>query len=159
MNNRIGKDTLMPIPSAPFDVNTAEQWYPPGHGDLFYSMWSCGVLDSLIQDGKEYAFISNVDNLNATVDLNIMYHLCCEEVEMCMEVITPTRADNDGGYLVGTNNGGMRLVELVEIPPESKDSFRAQHRLFNTNNIWINLKALKRFDKIYHVYEFFFLFL
>ena len=63
---------------------------------------------------------------------------------MCMEVITPTRTDTDGGYLVGEPSGSLRLVELVEVPLDKKDAFRAQHKLFNTNNIWVNLKALKR---------------
>ena len=26
--------------------------YPPGHGDLYNALWSSGVLDSLLHDGK-----------------------------------------------------------------------------------------------------------
>lgn len=36
--------------------------------------------------GKEVVFISNVDNLGATLDLNIIYHLIKKDVEFCMEV-------------------------------------------------------------------------
>lgn len=43
-------------------------WYPPGHGDIFESLANSGLLDTLEAEGKEYLFISNVDNLGATVD-------------------------------------------------------------------------------------------
>jgi len=62
--------------------------YPPGHGDLFYSMAACGVLDELVtgEDPKEYMFVSNVDNLCATVDLDIFYHLVNSDTDFAMEV-------------------------------------------------------------------------
>jgi len=44
--------------------------FPPGHGDLYESLDRSGLLDALISQGKEYIFISNVDNLGATVDLS-----------------------------------------------------------------------------------------
>ena len=43
--------------------------FPPGHGDVYESLYRTGVLDALIRQGKEYIFLSNVDNLGATVDL------------------------------------------------------------------------------------------
>jgi UDP-N-acetylglucosamine pyrophosphorylase len=48
-----------------------EGWYPPGHGDVYRALDRSGVLDSLLAQGKEIIFISNVDNLGATVDLNV----------------------------------------------------------------------------------------
>jgi len=44
-------------------------WYPPGHGDVYESFYNSGVLKKLIDSGKEYVFISNIDNLGATVDI------------------------------------------------------------------------------------------
>ena len=46
-----------------------ECWYPPGHGDVYQSFYNSGLLDQFIEQGKEYMFLSNVDNLGATVDL------------------------------------------------------------------------------------------
>lgn len=40
-------------------------WYPPGHGDLYNSLYRSGVLDNLLSQGKEYLFVSNSDNLGA----------------------------------------------------------------------------------------------
>lgn len=46
--------------------------YPPGHGDIYNSFYESGLLDKFIDAGKEWAFISNIDNLAATVDFKIM---------------------------------------------------------------------------------------
>ena len=48
--------------------------YPPGHGDIFVSLKRSGMLDEFIEQGKEYIFISNIDNLGATVDLGKLYN-------------------------------------------------------------------------------------
>jgi UTP--glucose-1-phosphate uridylyltransferase len=46
-----------------------ECWYPPGHGDVYQSFYNSGLLNQFIEQGKEYMFLSNIDNLGATVDL------------------------------------------------------------------------------------------
>lgn len=50
-------------------------WYPPGHGDIYQSFYNSGLLSDFIDEGKEYMFVSNIDNLGATVDINILLHL------------------------------------------------------------------------------------
>ena len=50
-------------------------WYPPGHGDIYRSFYNSGLLSKFIDEGKEYMFVSNIDNLGATVDINILLHL------------------------------------------------------------------------------------
>ena len=47
-------------------------WYPPGHGDTYESFYNSGLLDTFINNGKEYIFVSNIDNLGATVDIGIL---------------------------------------------------------------------------------------
>ncbi len=75
----------------------AEAWYPPGHGDIYSSFANSGVLDKLLAEGKEYIFVSNIDNLGATVDLYILHHLMSQPAdrrcEFIMEVTDKTRAD------------------------------------------------------------------
>ena len=46
-------------------------WYPPGHGDIYVSLKRSGLLKKFQEMGKEFVFISNIDNLGATVDLGI----------------------------------------------------------------------------------------
>lgn len=45
------------------------RWYPPGHGDIYISLKRSGLLDQFVEEGKELMFVSNIDNLGATVDL------------------------------------------------------------------------------------------
>lgn len=75
----------------------SEAWYPPGHGDIYASFANSGLLDKLIAEGKEYIFVSNIDNLGATVDLFILHHLMSQPAdrrcEFIMEVTDKTRAD------------------------------------------------------------------
>lgn len=65
---RIDRETLLPIATS-IDGSQNECWYPPGHGDVYQSFYQSGLLDQFIEQGKEYMFLSNIDNLGATVDL------------------------------------------------------------------------------------------
>ena len=80
----------------------ADVWYPPGHGDIYASFYNSGLLDQLIAQGKEYIFVSNIDNLGATVDLHILHHLASQpngkRCEFIMEVTDKTRADVKVGH-------------------------------------------------------------
>lgn len=67
---RVGKESLLPVPRSA--TSNKSDWYPPGHGDLFDAISNSGLLDKLIEAGKEYIFVSNVDNLGADVDLKIL---------------------------------------------------------------------------------------
>ncbi|CAM9304942.1 unnamed protein product, partial [Hapterophycus canaliculatus] len=140
---RIIKDTLQPMPSGPFGESPPSEWYPPGHGDVYYSLYASGLLENLINQGKEYIFISNVDNLGATVDLDMLYHIFDQEAEFAVEAIERTRADLSGGLVVG-HGGKPKVVELSTVPAERRDQFVKKFNLFNTNNIWANLRALQR---------------
>jgi UTP--glucose-1-phosphate uridylyltransferase len=66
---RIYKDTYLPVPEKPND--SKEAWCPPGHGDVFSAFHESDLFRSLVEQGKEYVFISNIDNLGATVDLGV----------------------------------------------------------------------------------------
>lgn len=48
---------------------------PPGHGDIYRSFYNSGLLQKFIDESKEYMFVSNIDNLGATVDVNILSKL------------------------------------------------------------------------------------
>jgi len=48
------------------------RWYPPGHGDVYDSFYNSGLLKKFISEGKQYVFISNIDNLGATIDFGIL---------------------------------------------------------------------------------------
>ncbi|KAI8907231.1 UTP--glucose-1-phosphate uridylyltransferase family [Gorgonomyces haynaldii] len=139
---RIKKESLLPISQDPVGQNA--DWYPPGHGDLFEALANSGLLDTLLAEGKEYLFVSNIDNLGATVDMNILQHLASSGSEFIMEVTDKTKADVKGGTLI-EYEGGIRLLEIAQVPPEHVEDFKSvkKFKIFNTNNLWINLKAIR----------------
>jgi len=140
---RIFKETLLPCPKAAEDDK--RNWYPPGHGDLYNALLHSGVLDQLIAEGKEYLFVSNSDNLGAVVDQSILQHMIDTQAEFVMEVTDKTKADIKGGTIVDYQ-GSIRLLEVAQVPSEHLEDFKSvrKFKIFNTNNIWINLPALKR---------------
>ncbi|KAK0504734.1 UTP-glucose-1-phosphate uridylyltransferase [Armillaria luteobubalina] len=140
---RILKETLLPCPKRADDDK--KNWYPPGHGDLYNALLHSGVLDQLLAEGKEYLFVSNSDNLGAVVDEHILQHMIDTQAEFLMEVTDKTKADVKGGTLIDYE-GSMRLLEIAQVPSEHVEDFKSvrKFKIFNTNNLWINLKALKR---------------
>ncbi|GAM22882.1 hypothetical protein SAMD00019534_060570, partial [Acytostelium subglobosum LB1] len=143
---RVLKDSLMPVPDKMFG-NDAE-WYPPGHGDVFFALHNSGLLETLISQGKEYLFISNVDNLGAVVDFNILSMMEERNCEYVMEVTNKTRADVKGGTLI-EYEGKAKLLEIAQCPSDKVEEFKSikKFKIFNTNNIWVNLKAVDRVIK------------
>jgi len=80
------------------------------------------LLDKLIAAGKEYIFISNVDNLGAVVDLNIMQTMIDSQAEYVMEVTDKTKADIKGGTIIDYE-GKARLLEVAQVPKDHLDEF------------------------------------
>ncbi|KAI9202935.1 UTP--glucose-1-phosphate uridylyltransferase-domain-containing protein [Polychytrium aggregatum] len=140
---RIVKETLQPLPTRPHGHEGL--WYPPGHGDIYESLTNSGLLDELLSQGIEYVFVSNIDNLGATVDTTILQHAIDTDSEFVMEVTDKTKADIKGGTLIDYD-GNIRLLEIAQVPPEHVDDFKSikKFKIFNTNNLWISLKAIKR---------------
>ncbi|KAI5954371.1 UGP1 [Candida jiufengensis] len=139
---RIYKDSLLPVPDSSTD--SLDSWYPPGHGDLFEALVQSGELDALLEQGREILFVSNGDNLGATVDNKILSHMIETGAEYIMELTDKTRADVKGGTLINYQ-GEVRLLEIAQVPKEHVEEFKSikKFKYFNTNNLWINLRAIK----------------
>ncbi|TPX08888.1 uncharacterized protein E0L32_009592 [Thyridium curvatum] len=140
---RIFKDSLLPVPKS--FGHSQEAWYPPGHGDVFESLYNSGILDKLIERGIEIIFLSNVDNLGAVVDLRILQHMVETNAEYIMELTNKTKADVKGGTIIDYE-GSVRLLEIAQVPKEHVNEFKSikKFKYFNTNNIWMNVNAIKR---------------
>lgn len=140
---RIVKDSLLPAPKS-FDA-PLQDWYPPGHGDVFESLYNSGTLDKLLERGVEYIFLSNADNLGAVVDLRILQHMADTQADYIMELTDKTKADVKGGTIIDYE-GKARLLEIAQVPKEHVNEFKSikKFKYFNTNNIWMNLRAIKR---------------
>jgi len=125
--------------------NPQLEWNPPGHGDLYAAIYSCGILDKLLNKGYRYAFISNIDNLGATLDTAILGYFAQREFSFLMEVTDRTFMDRKGGHLARLKSGNLVLREVAQCLKEDSNSFAdiKRHRYFNTNNLWIRLDALR----------------
>ncbi len=55
---KVRADDLTPVA---WPVNPALEWCPPGHGDLYTSLQTSGLLERMIDAGYRYAFVSNSD--------------------------------------------------------------------------------------------------
>lgn len=126
------------------------EWNPPGHGDVYPALWSTGILDELIKEGFEYAFISNGDNLGATADGQIAGWFADSGASFAMEVCRRSVNDRKGGHLaIRKSDGRIILRESAQTEPDEMEYFTDENRytFFNTNNIWINLHRLHEIVK------------
>ena len=94
-----------------------QAWYPPGHGDFYESFSNSGLLDEFVRAGKKYCFVSNIDNLGATVDLNILHMVIRQNKEFVMEVTDKTRADVKGGTLIQVSSKSKMLTKSETFTP------------------------------------------
>ena len=67
------------------------------------------------------------------------------EIPFLMEVVEGTEADRKGGHIARRRaDGALVLRETAQTPPGEEESFRdfRRWRYYNTNNLWIDLRAL-----------------
>lgn len=123
----------------------AQMWNPPGHGDIYTALSSSGLLEKLIASGYRYAFVSNADNLGATVDTCIPAYMEENKIPFMMEVCERSEMDKKGGHLSEDNSGQLLLREIAQCPQDEIAQFQDinLYKYFNTNNLWIDLKALE----------------
>jgi len=120
------------------------EWCPPGHGDLYAVLATDGTLDRLLADGIRYVFVSNSDNLGATLDLALLTWFAQSGAPFLMEVTARTPSDRKGGHLA-RRGGQFLLRESAQCPESDMDAFQdiTRHRFFNTNNLWLRLDRLR----------------
>jgi UTP--glucose-1-phosphate uridylyltransferase len=145
LQHKVPKVSRADLTPADWGANPALTWCPPGHGDLYASLVSSGLLERLLEAGYEYAFVSNADNLGAVVDETILGHVAAHDIPFLMEVADRTAADRKGGHLARSPDGQLLLRESAQCPAADKDAFGdiERHRYFNTNNLWLRLSALR----------------
>jgi UTP--glucose-1-phosphate uridylyltransferase len=140
---KLRADTLAPVD---WPADPELEWCPPGHGDLYVSLHASGMLAALLDAGIDWAFVSNSDNLGAEVDARIPAWADAEGVPFVMEVVRGTAADRKGGHIARRRaDGRVVLRETAQAPP-GDDSFTDvdRWRFYNTNNLWVDLRALRR---------------
>lgn len=144
MEPKIRQSDFFPVE---WPQNSELSWCPPGHGDIYTALVTQGVLEKMLQAGYKYAFVSNADNLGATLDRALLGYFAEKGLPFMLEVTERTEIDRKGGHLARRRrNGRLILRELAQCPPDEADIFQdiSRYGFFNTNNLWINLEALNQ---------------
>jgi UTP--glucose-1-phosphate uridylyltransferase len=146
LQNKIPKVMKSDFSPAIWPPDPQNEWCPPGHGDIYISLVTSGMLAQLIESGYEYAFVSNSDNLGAVLEKSILGYFAQNQIPFMMEVVERTEMDQKGGHIARRLNGQLILREGAQCPPEDLTYFRdiQKHKYFNANSLWINLPALEK---------------
>jgi UDP-N-acetylglucosamine pyrophosphorylase len=142
---KVAQDSLEPAECA---TDKDNEWCPPGHGDLYPALRGTGKLDELIAAGIKYMFVSNSDNLGATMDLKLLSFFAESKAPFMMEVCERTDSDKKGGHLCRPKGQATKLMLRESAQCEKSDEAEFQnitkHKFFNTNNLWVDLEELKK---------------
>lgn len=147
---RADVDTLLPTKAVKDD--NPEYWYPPGHASVLDSFEESGLAEEFLECGKEWVFISNSDNLGGTPDGNILGSIIKkwetektkggEEYSFFMEATHKTSLDVKGGTPI-LYDGRPFLLEASQVPKGKEEEIFdiKKFTLFNSGNLWINLRT------------------
>ncbi len=140
---KLGVDDLKPV-SWPRDPSM--EWCPPGHGDLYTSLVSTGLLDQLIDAGYRYAFVSNSDNLGAVPDAKVAGWFAQSGAPFAIEAVRRTKADRKGGHFARRKaDGRIVLRETAQTAKKDLDALGDldRHKFCSTNNLWFDLQRMR----------------
>ncbi len=149
LQHKVPKIVQKDLSPVTFHTDRELEWCPPGHGDIYSSLVTSGMLSKLIENGYEYLFVSNSDNLGATIDYKLLGYFSKRNLPFMMEVANRTEADKKGGHLAGQKNHQLILREFAQCSEKDSRFFQdiKRYKYFNTNNLWINLNALSKLLK------------
>ncbi len=139
---KLRPDDLMPVK---WPADPELEWCPPGHGDIYVSLVTSGVLKSLLAKGIRFAFLSNSDNLGATCDPEVAAWMVEHDLPFVAEVCERTKSDRKGGHLAVRKADGRLILRDTAMVAEGEERYFRdirRHTTFNANNVWINLEVL-----------------
>jgi UTP--glucose-1-phosphate uridylyltransferase len=120
--------------------------YAPGHGDLLDALRRSGFLASFVNRGGKHVWITNLDNLGASIDEALLGWFIEQNADVMVE-LAPKAPGDRGGIPVwadSENAGGgttrrLQVLEEFRLPP----GFDADAvRVFNTNTFLVRAEAL-----------------
>ena len=113
---------------------------PPGHGSVYYDLYYSGTLNRCLDEGIDYLFISNADNLAATYDARIASYIADHNIPFLIELTSKSDAYVKGGTIIKSDNQ-FHLWESAQVCDKHLPLFQSQP-YFNTNNIWVHVSSL-----------------
>ncbi len=146
LQNKEPKLLLKDLSPVSWDPDPDLEWCPPGHGDVYTALRGTGLLDTLIDQGYRYAFVSNSDNLGAVADPRVAGWFAGTGAPFAIEAVRRTPSDRKGGHFARrTSDGRLVLRETAQTPDVDRAALADldRHRYCSTNNLWFDLAAMK----------------
>jgi UTP--glucose-1-phosphate uridylyltransferase len=113
--------------------------YATGHGDLTFALRSSGILKRFRERGGKLLFMSNVDNLGATLDPAVIGAHLASGKAITAELVRKEKGDKGGAP--ARLDGTPQIIEAFRFPPSfDQDSIP----LFNTNTFVFDAAAIDR---------------
>ncbi len=113
--------------------------YATGHGDLTFALRYSGVLERFRAGGGRYLYVSNVDNLGATLEPSVLGAHIRSGASITAEVVRKVPGDKGGAP--ARLSGVPQIIEAFRFPAAfDQDSLP----LFNTNSFVLDAAAIDR---------------
>lgn len=113
--------------------------YATGHGDLTFALRASGVLKKFRERGGKYLYMSNVDNLGATLEPAIIGAHIAAGKEITAELVRKEKGDKGGAP--ARVDGVPQIIEAFRFP---RDFDQDEIPLFNTNTFVFDAAAIDR---------------
>jgi UTP--glucose-1-phosphate uridylyltransferase len=110
--------------------------YAPGHGDLTAALRRSGILSRFREAGGRVLYMSNVDNVTATLDPAVIGAHLEWGVGVTAEVVT---SEGDAGGAPARVDGRPQIVEAFRFPADFDQS---SIPVFNTNSFALDAEAI-----------------
>jgi len=121
------------------DGDGAPSRYAPGHGDLTFALRRSGALERFRSGGGELLFVSNVDNLPATLDEAVIGAHIASKAAVTVECVAKEPGDKGGAPALF--EGRVQIIEAFRFPEDfDQDSIG----VFNTNTLVLDAAAIDR---------------
>jgi UTP--glucose-1-phosphate uridylyltransferase len=146
LQNRVPKLRQDDLTPASWSQDPSLEWCPPGHGDVYTVLHATGLLERLLERGFTQLFVSNSDNLPGVPDPAVAGWFAGSGSPFAVEAVRRTPSDRKGGHFARRRSDGrIVLRETAQTPPEDLEALADldRHRLASTNNIWIDIRALR----------------
>jgi len=116
--------------------------YATGHGDLPDALRRSGLLGEFVRSGGKYVWITNVDNLGATLDPVLLGAFVSAGKELLVEVCDKVAGDRGGIPVHAPGPDGNDRLQVLEEFRLPKGFDASQVRVFNTNTFLVRAGAL-----------------
>ncbi len=116
--------------------------YATGHGDLPDALRRSGLLGEFIKAGGRYVWITNVDNLGATLDPALLGLFIESNRQLLVEVCDKVQDDRGGIPVHAPAPDGRDRLQVLEEFRLPKGFDASSVRVFNTNTFLVRADAL-----------------